>query len=145
MINIDSFTKMLQLSISPIGLISGAGLLLLSITNRLARSIDRSRDIADGVGKSHSRENDIYQLKVLLKRSALLRNSVFFTGFSIFLSTLIILGLFLRLFLGWPCESAVLIFLFLSVACLCLSMVFFLIDVSLALKALKVEVDKHLD
>ena len=145
--NIESFTKLLQLSISPIALISGAGLLLLSITNRLGRSIDRSRHMVVEIDKKHVLEGPQKheQLKVLLRRSELLRNSVFFTGFSIFLSTLMILGLFLRVFTGWECETMVLCFLFLSVACLCISTIFFLLDVSLALKALRVEVAKYLE
>lgn len=144
--NIESFTKLLQLSISPIALISGAGLLLLSITNRLGRTIDRARDLAFEMEKTTVEKNSkgILQLKVLLKRSELLRNSVFFMGFSVFLSTLMILGLFLLLFAGWSSEGLVLTFLFLNVGCLCISMVFFLLDVSLALKAVKVELGKHL-
>jgi hypothetical protein len=42
---IDSFVKFFQFRISPIVLISGVGLLLLSLTNRLARTIDKSRMI----------------------------------------------------------------------------------------------------
>ncbi len=141
--NVESFTKLLQLSISPIGLISGAGLLLLSITNRLGRSIDRSRHLTverenmDAEKRSGTAE----QIKVLMKRSQLLRNSVFFMGFSVFLSTLMIVGLFLRLFLNWSDEALVLACLFLSILCICVSMIYFLLDVSLALKALTVELD----
>jgi hypothetical protein len=42
---IDSFIKFLQSSISPIVLISGVGLILLSLSNRLGRTTDRSREI----------------------------------------------------------------------------------------------------
>jgi hypothetical protein len=144
MADIESFTKLLQLSISPIGLISGAGLLLLSITNRLGRSIDRVRVMATALenGSADKNAERRKQVDILVRRAGLLRNSVFFTGFSIFLSTLMILGVFLRLFLGWKCESVVLVFLFSSVTCLCMAMIYFLLDVSLALKALKLEVDK---
>lgn len=143
--NIESFTKLLQLSISPIAVISGAGLLLLSITNRLGRAIDRSRDVSeeiekDGGDNAAARE----QLLVLVKRATLLRNSVFFMAFSVFLATLMILALFLRLFMGWSSEGLVLVCLFASVGCLCVSMILFLWDVSLALGALRVEVAKHL-
>lgn len=129
---IESFTKLVQLSISPLALISGAALLLLSITNRLGRSIDRARSLIS--------ENETIQIQVLVRRSEFLRNSVFFTVFSIFLSTLMVLGLFLRLFLEWPLEGTILVFFFLSIVCLCLALVFLLLDVSLSLKALKVEV-----
>ncbi len=41
------FTDVLQVAVSPVILISGVGLLLLSMTNRLGRVIDRARSIAD--------------------------------------------------------------------------------------------------
>jgi hypothetical protein len=39
----------LQLSIGPVILISGVGLILLSMTNRLARVIDRSRLLSQDI------------------------------------------------------------------------------------------------
>jgi len=42
---IDSLVKFLQSCLSPIVLISGVGFLLLSLINRLARTIDKSRMI----------------------------------------------------------------------------------------------------
>lgn len=143
--NSASFATLLQLSISPIALISGAGLLLLSITNRLGRAIDRLRDLANSVDENDQNPNSKLnkQVDVFIRRSEFLRNSVFFTGFSIFLSTLTILGLFLRLFAEWQSETFVLLFLFLSVGCLCIAVAFFLLDVSFALKAIKVELSKH--
>ena len=42
----------LQISIGPVILISGVGLLLLSLTNRYGRVIDRSRFLGDGLRKS---------------------------------------------------------------------------------------------
>ncbi|MCG3204655.1 MAG: hypothetical protein KCHDKBKB_01370 [Elusimicrobia bacterium] len=143
--NIETFAKLLQLSLSPIALISGAGLLLLSITNRLGRSIDRARSMAlELKNDDHQNLQAKEQLRILVRRSELLRNSVFFTASSVFLSTLIILGLLVRLFFGWACEGFVLAFLFLGVVCLCVAMVYFLLDVSLSLKALKVNLDPHL-
>lgn len=132
---VEAFTKLVQLSISPLALISGAALLLLSITNRLGRAIDRARTLIV--------EKETVQIEVLVRRAEFLRNSVFFTVFSIFLSTLMVLGLFLRLFMNWPLEGLILVFFFLSIVCLCLALVFLLLDVSLSLKALKVEVGQN--
>ncbi|NJK85350.1 MAG: DUF2721 domain-containing protein [Bacteroidales bacterium] len=41
--SIQSFIQFLQSCITPVALISGVGLILLSLTNRLGRTIDRSR------------------------------------------------------------------------------------------------------
>ena len=77
----DSFAQLLQFSISPIALISGASLMLLSITNRLGRTIDRSRllvrELESGAGRSTADEYKS-QLRILLERSQLLRTAILF-------------------------------------------------------------------
>jgi hypothetical protein len=66
---------LLQTSISPYRLISGVGLLLLSMTNRLSRVIDRSRSLSAqlraGATDAHA-AGERSQLRVLAKRARLL-------------------------------------------------------------------------
>ena len=139
----ETFLKLFQLSISPIALISGAGLLLLSISNRLGRAIDRARLVAnEGSAKAPV---DAAQLRVLVRRASVLRSSVFFVGLSVFLSALIIIELSCQLFLKWSIDGWIVATLFGSAISLFISMVFFLFDVSMALSALRLEVAPHLD
>src|SRR5262245_41198749 len=70
---------LLQTSISPIALISGVGLLLLSMTNRLSHVIDRSRALSaelrttvDEPTAARARA----QLSVLARRARLLWSSI---------------------------------------------------------------------
>ena len=143
--NVESFSKLMQLSVSPAVLISGVGLLLLSVTNRLARSIDRSRvcvkelDHAEGI----RREEQLEQLHILLRRAGFLRTSVCMLVGSIFLSCLMILLLFLKGFGGMHAEAALVISFFLNLLVLMGSVAFLLVDVFLSLKALRVEVSRH--
>jgi len=44
--NLDDLTRVLQASISPVALVSGVGLLILSLTNRFGRVTDRLRELA---------------------------------------------------------------------------------------------------
>ncbi len=55
-----------------------------------------------------------------------------------------ILGLSLHLFMGWLVEKFVLLSLFFSVGCLSIAVIYFLLDVSLAVKAMRVELVEHL-
>ena len=146
-IAIESFTKLLQLSISPIVLISGAGLFLLSINNRLARTIDRSRELAKEMktGFQLEGEDAKRQLPIFIKRSEHLRKSVTCILLSMFFSGTMIIGLFLLLFLEWHTEPQILSSFFLSVLSLILSVVYFLMDIFLTLKALRLEVGKYVD
>src|SRR5689334_17537322 len=111
MMTIETFGKLLQFSISPIAVISGASLLLLSITNRLGRTIDRSRilvrELRSGEA-SHFQNDHITQLKILSRRSRFLRSAVLFISVSIFLAALAMMGVFIQLFVGWELKVAVL-------------------------------------
>ena len=144
---IESFARLLQFSISPIALISGASLLLLSITNRFGRTIDRSRtlvrELESEVGTAFQKEHK-QQLRILLRRSQFLRNAVLSIIASIFLSALMIIGVTAQIFLGWEFKVTVLLLLSLSVFSLCAAVVFLFCDVSAGLKALKLEVHRHI-
>ena len=144
--NIEAFTRLLQLSISPIVVISAVALLLLSVTNRLGRAIDRARALGKEIDEGHfTVECDFTeQLRVLLRRSELLRKSISLLIGSIFFSCLMILFLFLAVFMKAPIEAAVLASFGLSMLCVLGSVVYFLADISLALRALKIEVSRHL-
>ena len=144
---IEAFARLLQFSISPIALISGASLLLLSITNRLGRTIDRSRilvrELESGVGTSFKEEHK-NQLRILLSRSQFLRTSILLIIISIFLSGLMIMAVAAQIFIGWESKLTVLVFLSLSVFSLCAAAVFLFFDVSAGLKALRLEVHRHI-
>jgi hypothetical protein len=145
--NIESFAKLLQFSISPIALISGASLLLLSITNRLGRTIDRSRILVRELeleGGQRFQKEHKGQLKILLRRSRYLRSAVLCISASILLSAVMIMCVFLQVFVGWDLKLAVLASLFLSILCLCASVLFLFFDVSVGLKAMELEVGRHI-
>jgi hypothetical protein len=142
---IEWFAKLLQLSVIPVVLISGVGLLLLSFTNRIARTIDRSRALAKEM-RSISDEEQIQaneQLKILIRRSEYLRAAISFAALSILFASLMITGLFFLLFLQWPTEHFVLLCFFISVLSIIGSMGLFLMDIFLTLKALKLEVARN--
>ena len=143
--NIESFSKLMQLSVSPVVLISAVGLLLLSVTNRLGRTIDRSRitareiDLKEGIARQEPRS----QLIILMRRAALLRLSVTLLVASIFFSCLMILFLFLRSFWGMRMEMVVIGLFFLNLLSLLGSISYLLADVFLSLRALRIEVAHH--
>lgn len=98
----------LQIAIGPVILISGVGLLLLSMTNRMSRIIDRSRfiwqelsDLPDG----EARDRKIAQLHVLVHRAGLVRLAVGFATLSVMLAAVLIATLFfaalLELEIAW--------------------------------------------
>ena len=130
----------------PVVLISASGLLLLSITNRLGRTVDRSRSLASESESSSSAQKNVLksQLTILLRRSELLRTSVTFVAANILFASVMIVGLFFLTFMDWHIQGPIMFCFFMSVICLIAATVFFLFDISLALKAVRLDVEPHL-
>jgi Protein of unknown function (DUF2721) len=144
--NIESLSKLMQLSISPTVLISAVGLLLLSVTNRLGRAIDRSRSIVKELDLEEivAREDSTAQLNILIRRASLLRLSVCLLVMSIFFSCLMILFLFLKGFWEMQIDMVVIGIFSMNMAVLLGAMGYLLADIFLSLRALKIEVSRHL-
>ena len=132
----------LQGSIAPCVLISGAGLLLLSMSNRLARPIERIRYLCEQI-KAHPNTEHSHaqeQITILYKRSKLLRNAILCITCSIALVTVIILLLFLGNLFVLPVTILIDSFFILSLVFLTISMVFFLLDIYWSLDSLRIEI-----
>ena len=139
--NSSQLILFLQSSITPVALISGVGLLLLTLTNRLARTIDRSRSLV-GLLKSNKTEDDpkLHQeLNIMYRRSQLLRNAIGSIVVSMFLNALIIPLLFFMSLYGWDLRVAGYALFFTSIIAILVGLYFFMGDVRLTLKALKIE------
>lgn len=141
-----SLVEFFQSSISPLVLISGVGLILLSLTNRLARTIDRSRGLVAEIenADSNDKENKRLQLRILVRRSYILKYSIVSISFSILCSSLIIPVLLAMNLFQINLESLGIIFFMLSITGIIFSAIFLFIDVSLTLKALEFEVKGHI-
>lgn len=134
-----------QSAISPLVLISGVGLILLSLTNRLARTIDRSRAMVSEIQNSveTDRENKKVQLRILVKRSYILKYSISAISLSILCSSLIIPVLLLMYVYNIDLSLVGKIFFLFSIVGIILSALFLFADVSLTLKALEFEVKDY--
>lgn len=139
-------TRVLQTSISPVALISGIGLLLLSMTNRLGRTTDRTRLLKAAIDRSGPAEGErfVIQIRILYRRCQILRLAITLGAASILFVSILIILLFAVSTLGWNLHYAVLLLFILSLASLVGSLLFFIQDLTLALRALKHEVGKHL-
>jgi len=145
---IDSFVRFLQSSISPIVLISGVGLLLLSLSNRLGRTTDRSRDIVKELREiedEESKNRKIVQLNILYRRSKILRFSIVSIAFSILTSSLIIPVLLVMNLLVVDLTTFGIFLFLLSILGMITSAILLFVDVTLSLKALQIGVNEYLD
>lgn len=143
----ESLARILQFSISPVVLISAVGLMLLTLTNRFGRAIDRSRDLGRTIDKTDPDARGPYQeqLRIVLRRAHWLQNSIALVAASLILSCLMIFLLFLKILAGWPVGGAIIGAFALNVLALMGSLVYFMLDLFYAVEALEIEVGRHLD
>ena len=141
----DNIVKVLQTAVTPVVLISGVGLLLLTMTNRFGRLVDRTRNLATRLkeGKAADPEPIRAQLRILRERGKLLRRSIAEAGFCVLFAAVLIITLFITMLLDAEVEWLVAAFFILSLLFLILSLVDFIRDVYRALEATALEVGKE--
>jgi hypothetical protein len=138
---LSDLIPVLQAADGPVILISGVGLLLLSLTNRFGRAVDRARQLLREMRSApeDSRKRLKGQVANLYARTVLIQRAVIFSTVSLLFASVLIITLFVTALLKW--ESAIVISL-LYICCLgslIISLVAFIMDIRLSLQALKLE------
>jgi len=146
MTNITGLIPFLQACITPVALISGVGILVLTLTNRLGRIVDKIRLLRSELEKeSVMREDDKkFQIKILYKRAKLIRTSIALITLSIICSSLIIPVLAVSILGGFDIQVFGYLFFSISIVSFIFSAIFFFSDVTLSLKAIKLEIKEHI-
>lgn len=100
--------RIIQAAIAPVVLISGVGLLLLTLTSRLGRIVDRTRILAAERrgAPAEERAGLDRQLAILAHRARLIRLAVALSASSVAIIGILITVLFLGLLLGWDVALA---------------------------------------
>ncbi len=130
-------------AIGPVILISGVGLLLLTMTNRLGRAIDRARQLKNelAIRTGHEREQTLAQVAVLYRRAKIIRLSITLAASSAALAALLIVTLFINGLLQSRLEFLVGLLFVACMASLFASLIAFICDINLSLHALKLELE----
>lgn len=141
MISLHEIIPVLQVAIGPVILISGVGLLLLTMTNRLGRTIDRARQLAGELQKpaAQNRDHILEQVAIIYRRARLLRLTIGFAAFSVLLAATLIVTLFLTALLHWESGLGVSLIFITCMTSLMLSLGLFIFDIHLGLVALRLE------
>jgi hypothetical protein len=142
-LSLTQLVPILQLAVGPVILISGVGLLLLTLTNRFGRMIDRSRaiirDISLGGQAPAVVANLNDQVLILHRRARILRLSITLAAVTVLAVGVLILGLFVAAY--WQVEMVGALVAIFCVAILGLigSMIAFIADMNLALRAAQLD------
>lgn len=134
----------LQVAIGPVILISGVGLLLLTMTNRLGRAIDRARQLAH---ESHDwpgalRPRLMGQIDIIYRRARVLRLTITLAVVSVLLAAVLVIALFLSALFKQDHGMAISVLFIVCLGSLICSLIAFLYDIHLSLLALRLDLEQ---
>jgi hypothetical protein len=132
----------LQVAVGPVILVSGVGLLLLTMTNRLARVIDRSRllyrEIRDH--PSADRASAVAQMRMLTDRARMIQRAITLAAVSVLLAAVLVIVLFLTAVFRWDDPWLIGLLFIGCMLSLIGSLLMFIRDLNRSLIALHMEV-----
>ena len=131
----------LQVAIGPVILISGVGLLLLTLTNRYGRTIDRARQLVGELRElaDADRKRLEGQIQILYRRARLIRLSITLAAVSVLLASVLIIVLFLIALMKLEAGLLISLLFIGSMVSLIGSLGAFIRDLHVSLMALKLE------
>jgi hypothetical protein len=140
-LSVAQLIPVLQTAIGPTILISGVGLLLLTMTNRLGRTIDRARIMARELpnASADERAKGAGQLRILWRRARLIRLAIALASTSALFAALLIIVLFITALLQVETAWLICALFVVCLVCLIASLLVFIHDVNRALAAVKLE------
>ena len=144
---IDGLVLILQGAIGPVILVSGVGLLLLSMTNRFGRVLDRSRQFAELLRNDPATQAPRIraQLEILTRRAYLLRRAITLATVSLLTAAILVISLFVAAILDTNIDFVGSILFIICMISLIGSLVVFLLDINRSLSALHLELESIAD
>ncbi len=141
---LNDLIPVLQVAVGPVILISGIGLLLLSLTNRFGRAVDRSRQLIREMREASEadRAGLTGQVEILYRRARLIQLSIIVGTASVLFAAVLIIALFFAALLKLEIAVLVSLLFICCLLCLIVSLVTFIMDIHLSLKALKLELGR---
>ncbi len=142
--SVAELIPILQTAIGPALLISGVGLLLLAMTNRLGRIVDRARTLVDQMEGAPVafRMRKAAQLPILWRRAAQIRRAIAYALVSALLAATLVVALFLSALFQIGDSRLISGLFILCMGMLIASLLAFLREINQSLTALKFEIEQ---
>jgi hypothetical protein len=139
-IEVVEIAHAIELAVAPVFLLSGIGVLLGVLTNRLARIVDRARKVEDGLRQvaSSEEEESRGQLRVASRRARLINVSITLSTIAALLVALVVALLFASTFVPINLAGSVAVLFVLAMGALVGALLSFLLEVRVAIDALRI-------
>ena len=142
---LSELIPVLQVSVGPVILISGIGLLLLSMTNRFGRAVDRSRQLIREMreGGHADRLRLAGQVEILYRRARLIQISIILAAVSVLFAAVLIITLFFTALLKLDLAVPISLLFICCLVSLIVSLITFLLEIHYSLKALRLQLGRE--
>lgn len=140
---LDQLFRVLSVSLGPVILISGVGLLLLSMTNRFGRVIDRARILSREMRQNSDPVRGQMlneQLNVIYRRGKILRGAIFCSAASVLCVSLGVLCLFGSQILAFARDFVSPAFFLIALVLIVPGVSLFIQDMLVSLHAVELEI-----
>ena len=130
----------IQLSLAPAFLLNGIGIILGMLTGRLTRIVDRARVVeAEFTPRDHPLHvHQVNELRLLDRRMRIVNNAIFLATSSAVILCTVVAAMFLARLAGFGFARTLALMFAMSLLLLIASLVMFLVEVRVAVLAIKV-------
>jgi hypothetical protein len=141
---LSELIPVLQIAVAPVILISGVGLLLLSLTNRFGRAVDRSRQLMRELREASETDRRRLEEQVanLYQRTKLIQTAIILGVISVLFAAVLIISLFFTALMKLEMAVFISALFICCLGTLIFSLIAFIMDIRLSLKALRLELGR---
>lgn len=141
----ENVAHIIQLALGPVFLLSGVGITLSMLTQRLSRIVDRARTLEDR--REATTDPDRHKvidkdLRAILRRSRYINSAIALSTTCALLVALVVTLLFASAFTPMSVGPVIAIMFVASLLCLSVAFLMFLIEVRIATNTLRIGVQK---
>jgi hypothetical protein len=140
-LSLDHISKLIQSAVGPVFLISGVGVTLNVLTSRLARVVDRARNLElerGGAADASAHQDIDKRLAVMARRARYINMAITLCTVSAMLTAVTVVLLFTNAFVPVNFGGYIAALFVLSMLCLAAAYLVFLIEVRIATLALRI-------
>ncbi|MDQ0249242.1 hypothetical protein J2W22_001289 [Sphingomonas kyeonggiensis] len=137
---LSTVSETIQAAIAPVFLLAGIGAFLNVMVGRLARIVDRARNIEQLHPRSTGPEHDrhVWELRIIDRRIAVINNAIFLCTASGLAICLVVAMMFVSRLANWHIGIWVAICFIISMLLLMAGLIYFLVEVRMSLEAIHV-------
>ena len=140
-LQVSTVAEVIQLAVAPVFLLSGVGVILTVLTNRLARVVERARGLEAALSTADGPMRQ-GELQVLARRARLMNRAITLSTLCALLVSFVVVALFVDAFVDLNLSTLIAAMFVIAMFSLIVALLCFLREVFLAIGALRIGVKK---